>query len=94
MYIGKFKSCVCVRSSADIPVQNGLCLTPTEMMSMASRGVPISVSNEHNFYDGEENPSWVIDPIKERGVDAADLWQLQMSARKKIRNAKRIESNE
>lgn len=95
MYIGKFKRIKCKRDESDIPVQNGLAITPSKMMVMAQHGVPITVSNEQNFYDGDENPSWTLDPLKVRGTDPADLWQLQKSSRKKIRSSNRsnVEDN-
>lgn len=96
MYYGKFIPTKCRRSKEDIPVQNGLSLTPTEMMRMAQKGVPISAQNEQNFFDGVDNPPWDVAPEKMRGVDPSDLWQLQKTSRKKVTCAKRIksESNE
>lgn len=93
MNYGKFISTKCKRSKEDIPVQNGLALTPTEMMRLAQKGVPISAQNEQNFFDGVDNPTWDVAPEKMRGVDPADLWQLQKTSRKKVTSAKRINSD-
>lgn len=89
MYIGKKILSKCKRVKSDIQVQNGLCVTPSKMLEMASHGVPISVQNEQNFYDGVPNPSWEVLPEKVRGVDANDLWLLQKTSRNKLRSSKR-----
>lgn len=89
MKVGKVILSRCKRDATDINVQGNLCVTPSKMLEMASHGVPISVQNEQNFYDGEPNPSWSIMPEKVRGVDANDLWLLQKTSRNKLRNAQR-----
>lgn len=77
------------RQPQDLKVNNGLAITPAKMMEMARQGVPISVQNEQNFYDGDINASWSIPPEKLRGIDPADLWQMSITSKQKIRNAKR-----
>lgn len=64
-----------------------LAVTPSQMMEMAAHGMPISLQNSADFHDGDTNPSWDISPERVRGIDAADLWQLQQSTRGKLKKA-------
>lgn len=82
------------RKPEDLKVNNNLAVTPTQMLNMAKQGVPISSQNEENFYDGDTNASWTIAPEKLKRVDPADLWQMSMTAKQKIRNAKRTKIEE
>lgn len=55
------------------------------MFEMAAHGVPISLQNAANFTDGEVNPSWDVPAEKVRGIDMADLWNLEQSSREKLK---------
>lgn len=79
----------CKYSRTDQKTKPGLAVTPAQMSQMADKGIAISAQNAANFYDGSENPSWDVLPEYERGIDVADLWQNQQTARKKIFTAKR-----
>lgn len=83
----KFKStrvvCHCKRTKDDIPVKGGLSITPSEMYRMASQGIPVSNANLP-FIEGDENPSWNIPAERMRGIDVAELWQLQQDSRAKV----------
>lgn len=70
-------------------VQPGLSITPSEMMKLAEQGIPVSAQagNLDAWNDGSTNPSWYVDSSRLRGIDPADLWQIQRSTRKKMRNA-------
>lgn len=70
-------------------VQPGLSITPSEMMKLAEQGIPVSAqaANLEAWNDGTTNPSWYVDSSRLRGIDPADLWQIQRSVRKKMRNA-------
>lgn len=78
--------CDCKRHVDDLPVKNGLAITPSEMARLASQGIPISSGNLP-FVDGDKNPSWDILPENVRGVDVAELWTLQQEARMRIKMA-------
>ena len=69
-------------------VAPNLAITPSQMMELASHGVPVSLQNAANFNDGQVNPPWDVPAERVRGVDMADLWQLQMSSRSKLKDAK------
>lgn len=69
-------------------VQANLAVTPAQMFEMAAHGVPISLQNAANFNDGDTNPSWTVAPERLRGVDMADLWQMQQSSRAKLKKAR------
>lgn len=71
------------RTEFDIPVKGGLSVTPSEMMRMASQGIPISNANLP-FVDGDKNPSWNIPAENVRGIDVAELWTLQQDSKAKI----------
>lgn len=62
-----------------------LAVTPGQMFEMAAHGVPISLQNAANFTDGEVNPSWDVPAEKVRGIDMADLWNLEQSSREKLK---------
>lgn len=83
----KFKSvrvaCHCKRTKNDIPVKGGLSVTPSEMYRMASQGIPVSNANLP-FVEGDANPSWNIPAERMRGIDVAELWQLQQDSRAKV----------
>lgn len=69
-------------------VRPNLAVTPAQMFEMAAHGVPISLQNASNFHDGDTNPSWTVPPERVRGVDMADLWQMQQSSRAKLKKAR------
>lgn len=70
-------------------VQNDLSYTPSMMLSMADKGIPISnqsVSSEQ-FFDGVpmSQGSFEIPLDMQRGVDVADCWQDYHNIRKKAK---------
>lgn len=91
----KFKTnqrlCTCIPSRTFLRTRQGLAYTPSEMLSLAERGIPVNQANagENNFYDGELNPSWTVPIERDRGVDIADVWQMQMESRSKLNKAHR-----
>lgn len=80
--------CVCNRKIDDLPVKNGLAITPSEMARLASQGIPITSGNLP-FVDGDKYPSWDVLPENVRGVDVAELWTMQQEARSRIKAAHR-----
>lgn len=74
----------CTYTDGDVKTKPNLAVTPSEMDKLADHGISINNQNAKNFYDGVPNPGWDLAPENARGVDPADLWQAQMSARKKV----------
>lgn len=82
------KGCICKRSEGDIPVQDGLTVTPSEMYEMAKKGIPVSTANlDMQFNDGEVNPSWDVPIDKQRGIDIGEIWQSSMDIKKKVKSS-------
>ena len=77
----------CKKERDFLPVTPGLAVTPSQMLELSEHGIAISGQNAANFDDGEFTPSWDLDASQLRGVDMADLWQLQRSTKKKMRQA-------
>ncbi|WGL31071.1 hypothetical protein [Dipodfec virus UOA04_Rod_698] len=66
-------------------VQPDLAVTPSEMLSMSERGIAISSQmNDKDFYDGDINNNFNIDPLLCRGVDINDAWNMQRDAVSKL----------
>lgn len=79
MSIGK---CVSLDDKQLIPVQNNLALTPSKMAEFVDQGIPVSASQLNgDFFDGVSNPSWDVSIDLKRGVDVAEVWQAQKTAR-------------
>ena len=70
-----------------LPATPNLAVTPSAMLDLANHGVPIaSQQNPSNFDDGSLTPQSVL-PENLRGVDAAQLWEMQELSRIKLKNA-------
>lgn len=68
--------------------KQGLSMSPADISRAVSRGVAVSSQlNEELFFDGDDNPTFDVPIERQRGVDVADVWQAQQSARKKILSA-------
>lgn len=77
--------CVSLDDKQLIPVQNDLALTPSKMAELVDQGIPVSASQLNGeFFDGVSNPSWDVSIDLKRGVDVAEVWQAQKSARSNI----------
>ena len=64
------------RREDELPVYGNLTTTPSQMLHMAERGIPISAQNlGFRPEDGENNPSWEIPLDRMRGVDPAEMWE-------------------
>lgn len=81
----------CVADGLFLRTRQNLAYTPSQMMLLTERGIPVSSQNmpEGSFFDGEINPSWTVPIERDRGVDVADVWQAQQESRSKLRNAHR-----
>lgn len=68
--------------------KQGLSMSPADVARATSRGLAVSSQiNDSLFYDGDDNPSFDIPIESQRGVDVADVWQAQQSAKKRIISA-------
>lgn len=84
----KFRTSVCKRHDDEMVVQNGLSLTPSQMMDLTKQGFSISSQNlryldaidpaDHDFY---------IPLQYRRGVDMADLSVASQEMKSKLRKA-------
>lgn len=83
----------CKRKKGEQPVQSGLALTPSQMMAMAERGVPISAqtASDSEFDLGAEAKDCYLPLERTRGIDIADLWVAERSAKKKMADALKTE---
>lgn len=72
-----------------VAVRSHLSLTPSEMLAMSERGIPIASNmNPDDFVDGDESPFVNINPLDCRGIDIVDAWNLQKASRKKLLSAR------
>lgn len=66
-------------------VQNGLAVTPSQMLELTNRGIPISPSNLGlEFIEGVSPSDFSVGMEYQRGVDIADMWEHRQSMRKKL----------
>lgn len=71
-----------------VPVQNNLSVTPSEMLSLSERGIPISSHfDDSQFYDGDSSPRVVLDYLDSRGIDIVDAWNYERTSKSNIRKA-------
>lgn len=86
---------VAERHGDDTFVQNGLAVTPSQMLEMASEGVPISSVNAEFMYDdGQRTPPDVPVLDRQRGVDLGDLWENQQDIRHKMKKLHKMKGAE
>lgn len=80
--------CSALRREGEQIVQNGLALTPADVLRSAEAGVPVnSMMLSSSFSDGHTGSDFTINPEDRRGVDIGHLWQEQMDSRRKFRDA-------
>lgn len=71
-------------------VKQHLSMSPSEIARMSERGIPVSSQNMDSFfYDGTDDVYQSVPIERVRGVDAADVWEAQQSARKKMLSAQK-----
>lgn len=69
-------------------VQDGLAMSPAEMMDMVNRGIPISNSNLQLLEVYKTGDKDFSVPMEfRRNVDMADMWQHRQEMRTKVREA-------
>lgn len=80
--------CTAKRRDGEIIVQNGLAITPAEVLRNAEIGIPVSsmmVSGQ--FFDGTDKLDFQPDLSERRGIDIADLWQARRESIRKFNEA-------
>ena len=77
----------CKRKQGELPVHGELAYTPAEMFEMWKLGVPISNDNLGTSIFEPDKTVWNIPIERQRGVDIADVWQAQQTARKRLKQA-------
>lgn len=65
-------------------VKSGLSISPSDIKRMTDAGIASS-SLGLNFLDGVESPSFDLPADHLRGIDAAEVWEAQQEARRKLR---------
>lgn len=74
------------------PVQAGLSITPSQMLDMTQRGLPINPQNVNpelfSDTDFTKDNDFTIKPELQRGVTMSGLWETSQDAKSKIRNAR------
>lgn len=79
---------VCELHEDEDPVQSGLSFTPSKMLELASQGVPVSTQTAGaTFDDGYRDLDFEPDLQYQRGIDFADLWERELTAKKKFKKA-------
>lgn len=66
------------------PVQDGLNVTPSEMMRYASEGIPIAGSMNSMTEVIDDSPGFEVSAAYQRGADICSVWNAQASAREKL----------
>lgn len=80
----------CYQEDGKPKTRSGLAYTPAEMNEMMQKGIPVTNKNlENKFFDGDTNPTWNVDLMRERGVDIADVWEAEQAARDQLRKARK-----
>lgn len=74
----------------DIPVKEGMSLTPYQMLTMNLQGIPITANMlpDDMFDDGSSEPADRFTLDQRRGLDINDLWQQNMSFKSKWKKFK------
>lgn len=84
----------CSATENEDKVLKNVVYTPKEMYDLSSKGMSVSIPDNGNFYDGDSNATFDLLPESRRGVDPADLWQMQQASRKRISQAYKTKKNE
>lgn len=71
----------------ETPVQSGLAISPSDMLEMTKRGIPITPQNLGLSYDEGYNDLDFNPPIEyQRGIDIGTLWEERQSAKSRIKD--------
>lgn len=77
----------CKRRRGETPVQNGLAVSPADVLKMAEAGIPASAQMNSRMIDGHSGSDWNVPLEERRGVDIAAMWQESRNIRKKFAQA-------
>lgn len=66
-------------------VKSGLAISPSDVKRMTEHGIASSTVGL-NFLEGSENPSYDMPTDALRGIDAAEVWEAEQDARRKLRS--------
>ena len=81
--------CCPKRHEHESQVKNGLSVTPSGMLDMAQKGIPITSQLNGNSYDDGVSELDFMPPLEcTRGVDIADMWEARENLKSKVRDAK------
>lgn len=71
----------------DEVVQSNLAYTPSDMLNMAQRGIPIQsyMLPDDSIDIGSEKPTFDIPLERRRSVDVAQLWQASQTIKRKMK---------
>lgn len=82
------------RDSTDEPVQNGLAVTPSQMLELSQRGIPVAPNNLGLGYQEGVSDLDFEPPLNyRRGIDIGDLYEAREDIKSKIRKAVNDKSN-
>lgn len=81
------KFAVCKRKIGEVVVQNGLAVTPSQVLKMAEQGIPASAQMNSRMIDGHTGSDWNVPLEERRGVDIAQMWQESQNIRSKFKQA-------
>lgn len=87
----KDRFCDTSRTSIDIPVNDGLALTPARVRQLTEKGIAVSLpaSNGEGIFDSSDNPAdYSLDSMYERSMTREELWERSQVAKQNIMNAR------
>lgn len=74
------------RNDYELPVQDGLAITPAQMMELTQKGIPVSARTlGAQFYDGALSNDFDVDIVYKRGVDIAEVDAFQYQSKERVR---------
>lgn len=76
----------CKRRRGEAVVQNGLAVTPAQVLRMAESGLPVTAQLQYQMVEGHNGSDWSLGIEERRGIDMAQIWQESKSARKRLKN--------
>lgn len=80
-----------VLTETEHPVQAGLSITPSQMLDMTQRGLPVNPQNVNpdiwSDTDHTKEHDFAVSPHLQRGVTMSGLWETSQDAKHKIRTA-------
>lgn len=79
----------CKRKKGELAVKAGLAYTSAEMFDLWKQGVPISNENMGTPTFETDKTVWNIPIERQRGVDIADVWQADKTAKRRLKSAGR-----